>query len=195
MNRYYLLPEESRDEFMNLQIDSWRSRIALLNAIKPIVKAYDGKTYSKRFDKAIEDKYNTKEDRNNYIYVSHSYGDRLYICIHCYRSLSVQREHYTDSYQVNDQESAPCLATYTPEGSKLRRIDAAKTLEYIDVRIAELHEKIDKTLRAWANIGAYNAKIEQVRQLLHEAADLIGGAPSEFTGLYKTEYILKESRY
>lgn len=195
MRQYCNIPENKRDEFMNLQIDSWRSRIALLNAIKPIVKAYDGKTYSKRFDKAIEDKYNTRDDRDNYIYVSHSYGERLYICVRCQRSLTVQHEHYSDHQQINDSESSPCLRTYTPEDSKLRRIDAAETIKDIDGRIEELHNKIDQSLKAYANLTAYRTKIEEVNRILQEASELIKGAPNEFTGLYKTEYNLKESRY
>ena len=195
MRQYYNIPEDRRDEFMNLQIDSWRSRIALLNAVKPIVKAYDGKTYNKRFDKAIEDKYNTKEDRDNYIFVSHSYGECIYIGVNCKRALTVQHEHYTEYQQINDSESCPCLRTYTPEDSKLRRIDSKGTIENIDSRINELHEKIDHALRAYANLKAYREKINEVNRILKEAADLIGNAPSEFTGLYKTEYTLKESRY
>ena len=195
MRQYWNIPEDRKDDFMNLQIDSWRKRAELLQAIKPIIKAYDGKTYNKRFDKAIEDKYNTKEDRENYIYVSHSYGDRLYICVKCQRSLEVQKEHYSDHCQINDSESCPGIATYTPEGSKLRRIDAAGTIKNIDSGIEKLHQEIDQSLKAYANLKAYQTKIDEVKRALQEAHDLIGNAPSEFTGLYKTEYTLKESRY
>ena len=195
MNSYYQIPTDRRDEFMNLQIDSWRAQIDLLNAVKPIIKAYNGKTYSKRLDNAIAEKLYHKDDRDNYVYISHSYGDHLYICVRCQRALVIKKEHYTDYHQINDRESCTGLSTYTPEDSKLRRIDAEQTIKNIDSKIDELHQDITKTLKAWANIDAYNAKIEQARQILREAADLIGGAPSEFTGLYKTEYTLKDSRY
>lgn len=195
MRQYWNIPEDRKDEFMNCQIESWRKRAELLQAIKPIIRQYDGKTYSKRFDRAIEDKYNTREDRKNYIYVSHSYGDRIFIEVNCIRSITVDNGHYTDYQQVNDTQSCPMLFTYTPDGSKLRRIDAEKTIAGIDERITELHNKIDSSLKAYANLKAYQAKIDEVRRILGEASDLIGNAPSEFTHLYKTEYCLKESRY
>lgn len=195
MRQYWNIPEDRRDEFMNLQIESWRAQIKLLNAIKPIIKAYDGKTYSKRLDKAIEEKYNTREDRNNYVYISHSYGERLYIYVSCKRELIIPKEHYNDHDQINDKESCVTLVTYTPEDSKLRRINAAETIKGIDDKIKALHEDIDNSLRAYASLTAYRAKIEEVKRILQEAGDLVKGAPSEFTGLYKTEYCLKESRY
>lgn len=195
MNQYYMIPEDRRDEFFNLQIESWRAQIALLNAVKPIIKAYDGKTYSKRLDKAIEDKYNTRERRDDRMYISHSYGDHLYICASCKRSLVIEKEHYNDHHQINDAETTTGLATYTPEDSKLRRINAAETIKNIDSRIDELHNDIDQSLRAYANLTAYRAKIEEINRILQEASDLVKGAPSEFTHLYKTEYCLKESRY
>ena len=195
MRQYWNIPEDRKDEFFNLQIDSWRKRAELLQAIKPIIRTYDGKTYNKRFDKAIEDKYNTKEDRDNYIFVSHSYGERIYIGVNCKRALTIQNEHYANHCQINDHETTVMIALTTPEGAKLRRIDSKGTIENIDSRINELHEKIDHALRAYANLKAYREKINEVNRILKEAADLIGNAPSEFTGLYKTEYTLKESRY
>ena len=195
MNSYYLIPEDRRDEFMNMQIESWRAQIALLNAIKPIVKAYDGKTYSKRLDNAIAEKYNTKEDRKNYVYISHSYGERLYIYVSCKRELLIPKEHYNDYHQISDKESCVTLVTYTPEDSKLRRIDAGETIKGIDAKIKELHEDIDQSLKAYANLTQYRAKIEEIKKILQEAGELVKGAPSEFTHLYKTEYCLKESRY
>lgn len=195
MNSYYQIPEDRRDEFMNLQIDSWRAQIALLNAIKPIVKAYDGKTYSKRFDKAIEEKYNTREDRDNYAYVTHSYGDRLYICAVCKRELIIPKEHYNDHHQISDKECDAYLATYTPEGATLRRIDAAETIKHIDADIEKIHEEINQSLKAYANLTQYREKIKEANRILQEASELVKGAPSEFTHLYKTEYCLKESRY
>ena len=195
MNQYYMIPEDRRDEFFNLQIESWRAQIALLNAVKPIIKAYDGKTYSKRLDKAIEDKYNTRERRDDRMYISHSYGDRLYICASCKRTLVIEKEHYNDHHQINDAEKHATLVTYTPEDSKLRRINAAETIKGIDESIENLHNEIDQSLRAYANLTAYRAKIEEINRILQEASDLVKGAPSEFTHLYKTEYCLKESRY
>jgi hypothetical protein len=180
---------------MNLQIESWRAQIALLNAVKPIIKAYDGKTYSKRLDKAIEEKYNTRESRDNRMYISHSYGDRLYICASCKRSLVIEKEHYNDHYQINDAETHATLVTYTPEDSKLRRINAAETIKGIDADIEKIHNEIDQSLRAYANLTAYREKITEINRILHEASELVKGAPSEFTHLYKTEYCLKESRY
>ena len=195
MRQYWNIPENKRDEFMNLQIESWRAQIALLNAIKPIIKSYDGKTYSKRLDKAIEEKYNTRDDRENYVYISHSYGERLYIYVSCKRELIIPKEHYSDHNQINDKESCVTLATYTPEGATLRRINAAETIKGIDEKIESLHADIDNTLRAYANLTQYREKITEINRILQEAAELVKGAPSEFTGLYKTEYCLKESRY
>ena len=193
MNQYYRIPEEQRDEFMNLQIESWRKQAAMLNEIKATVKAYSGKTYSKRFDKAVEE-HNT-EDHKNRLYVSHSYGERLYIYARCETALDLQHEHYTEHHRVNDFESAVNLATYTPEDSKLRRIDAAETIKDIDSKIEELHQDIDRSLKAFANLEKYRAKIEEAAKILQEAGELVKGAPHEFTQLYKTEYCIKESRY
>ena len=194
MNHYYMIPENRRDEFFNLQIESWRAQIALLNAVKPIIKAYDGKTYSKRLDAAVM-ALNKEDDRKNRAYISHSYGDRLYIDVICDRSILIEKEHYNDYHQINDRETTAGLATYKPEDSKLRRINAAETIKNIDSRIDELHNDIDQSLRAYANLTAYRAKIEEINRILQEASDLVKGAPSEFTHLYKTEYCLKESRY
>lgn len=195
MYSYYRIPEDKRDEFMNLQIESWRAQVALLNAVKPIIKSFDGKTYSKRLDKAIEEKYNTRERRDDRMYISHSYGDRLYICASCKRSLEIPTPHYSDHYQVNDAETHATLVTYTPEDSKLRRVDAAETIKGIDKDIEKLHSDIDQCLKAYANLTAYRAKIEEVNKILQEANELVKDAPSEFKQLYKTEYCLKESRY
>jgi len=194
MNQYHMIPEVRQDEYMNLQIESWRARVKLLKAVKPIVKAYDGKAYSKRFDKAVSEQLNT-EDHDNRVFVSHSYGDRLYITVCTKRSIKVPHDFYTGSYQINDTESCVNLATITPENAKLRKIDADTTIKNIDSKIEELHERIENTLRAYANLTAYRKKIEEVKRILQEASELIGQAPREFTGLYKTEYCLKESRY
>ena len=195
MYDYYRIPADRRDEFMNLQIESWRAQMDLLNAVKPIIKSFDGKTYSKRLDKAIEAKFNTVERRDNRMFVSHSYGDRLYICASCKRSLVVEKETFNDHYQVNDAETHAAIVTYTPEDSKLRRVDAAETIKGIDKDIEKLHNDIDQSLKAYANLTAYRAKIDEIRQILQDAAELVKGAPSEFTHLYKTDYCLKESRY
>lgn len=195
MNSYWQIPEGSRDEYMNLQIESWRAQIKLLNAIKPIIKAYDGKTYSKRLDKAIEEKYNTREDRKNYAYISHSYGERLYIYAVCNRTLVIPKEHYNDHHQIIDKESSAGIDTYIPEDGTLRRINAAETIKNIDRQIENIHDKIDHSLKAYANLNQYREKIAECNRILQKAAELIKGAPSEFTGLYRTEYCLKESRY
>ena len=195
MRQYYNIPENLKDDFMNMQIEAWRARIELFKAIKPIIKAYDGKTYSKRLDQAIEEKYNTRENRNEYAYISHSYGERLYITIRTNRSLTIPGEHYDNHEQINDPESSAGIHTYIPEGSKLRRVDAAQTIKNIDASIEGLHDKIEKTIKAYANISKYRELVNQAQDLIREASELISGAPSELTGLYKLEYCIKESRY
>lgn len=192
-------PEEIRkeqDAAINSYFQAIRATIASLEAVKPIIKSYNGKVYNKNVAEALraaKDRENNTPSRYVYSSTWSNHPNKPYLHI----SQDYKYKKHTDYTEYGKYEVEIVLILTEPEGNARPRIDAAATTKAIDDKIKSMQQEISEIIQARAGLDLYFRKIEETKKAMQEASEAIRGqnchyGTNIFSKIYKTTHNLRE---
>mgnify|MGYP002624982570 CR=1 FL=1 len=172
-----------QDLKMQLQIDSWGNRAALIAAAIPVVRQFDDKVYNCRFDETLRTlsvPVAVQDDKREscHAYVTSYYSDkRRYIVF----NTEVWQVVSGQSVQPHDRECC-CMIEFTDPGEgKQRRIDGKATETKLRGLIANLKKRVQKTIAAREKLEQAEELVKQADELIKQANELVNAGEARYT--------------
>ena len=162
--------------------------IEFLTDAKPLIKSFSGKVFNKKMDDAIEAafpvRYGTGENNNGkrHVFIYRAYYEPAKNRNSVYLEFSFCGDY-------NRKESVK-LEIILQEG-KQPRIDAEKTLQNINSKIAEIDTRITNNDRAKANRAEQIKAAEAVRDAVKAYYETVKGYTDQYNSVYPLPHELK----
>lgn len=193
------MQDKTREAIINKEIETYRKFAVVLESLKPIIMAWDGKCFNKKIVQELDDflKYG-KSERSYYIGAginTRSYGNYFDISIKCYDDIVKTEPNingYIASYQINNSDcflrmKVEDVTTKTDTGKY--RIKADGFIAQFDEKIKYLNDKAVELEKDLYVVESMKADIEQIKHLM----DIFSGKYSErMKEVYNCKYRLKD---
>lgn len=133
---------ETRFKYCKKTIEVYEKAIQVLEKLKPVIKSFDGKVFTKRFEEALDTKANEGYEKREYLVsakkTEYAYDVGLNISLHVYDNAVCEKNEYgSQQYNIDNDR----YYIYTQMDSK--RIEADKIIETINKK----NDSIKKSIR------------------------------------------------
>lgn len=179
--------EAARAEKFNSFQEYNKKMIEFLTDAKPLIKSFSSKVFNKKIDDLVDEAFPIRWGKEN------TNGKRrLYICRSYYEPAKNRTCVYLEFSFCGDynRKESVKLEIITAEG-KQPRIDAEKTLQNINSKIAEIDTRIQNNDRAKANRAEQIKAAEAVRDAVKAYYETVKGYTDQYNSVYPLPHDLK----